>query len=215
MNIFKSKRIIYSDISEKPRFSMCEPNYYTDNTVYNTNCDSYAVLGLLNSSLFNFFVILPLPLLLVYLFVSIDGLYVKYLVQELSVMMVIGNIIQIGLMLATAGTNAGHELIHRARNSLHEEFGYWLLALNFDTAFVIEHLHGHHKFVGTINDPSTARYNENTYLFIIRSTIGTIKNSWKWEKSRMINKGKNILSLENKLISGFLKGLLIMAESLI
>ena len=65
-------------------------------------------------------------------------------------------------MLATAGTNAGPELIHRAKNSIQQKVGYWLLALNFDTAFVIEHLHGHHKFVGTYDDPATARYNENT-----------------------------------------------------
>ena len=164
-----------------------------------------------NKFLFNFFVILPLPLILIYLFISSAALHGKYISNELSFYVIIGNIIQMGLMLATAGTNAGHELIHRAKDSFHQKIGYWLLALNFDTAFVIEHLHGHHKFVGTINDPATARYNENTYSFIIRSTIGTMKNSWQYEKARMINKGKSILSLENKLISGFLKGLLVMS----
>ena len=163
------------------------------------------------SSLFNFFVMLPLPLLLIYLFISVDGLYNKYLFGELSFITIIGNIMQMGLMLGTAGTNAGHELIHRAKNSIHEEFGYWLLGLSFDTAFVIEHVHGHHKFVGTINDPATARLNENTYSFIIRSTIGTIRNAWKYEKERLIRRKKNIFSLDNKLILGFLKGILIMS----
>jgi len=164
-----------------------------------------------NKHLFNFFVVLPLPLLLMYLFISTNVFYEKYMLNELSTYLIIGNVINMGLMLATAGTNAGHELIHRAKNSLYQKVGYWLLALNFDTAFVIEHLHGHHKFVGTFNDPATARYNENTYMFIIRSTIGTIKNAWKYEKDRMIKKNKSIFSLENQLISGLFKGLFILA----
>ena len=108
-----------------------------------------------NKQLFDFFVMLPLPLLLIYLFVSSNVFYDKYLLNELSYYSVIGNIINLGLMLATAGTNAGHELIHRAKNSIQQKVGYWLLALNFDTAFVIEHLHGHHKFIGTYDDPAT------------------------------------------------------------
>ncbi len=171
----------------------------------------YKVYDDKNESLFNFFVILPLPLLLIYLFVSSNVFYQEHTLNGLSTYAFIGNIINIGLMLATAGTNAGHELIHRAKNSIEQKIGYWLLALNFDTAFVIEHLHGHHKFVGTFNDPATARYNENTYLFIIRSTLGTLRNAWKYEKSRMIKKTKSTFSFDNKLISGFLKGLLIMS----
>ena len=163
-----------------------------------------------NKQLFDFFVMLPLPLLLIYLFVSSNVFYDKYLLNELSYYSVIGNIINLGLMLATAGTNAGHELIHRAKNSIQQKVGYWLLALNFDTAFVIEHLHGHHKFVGTYDDPATARYNENTYSFIIRSTIGTLRNAWLYEKSRLIRKKRNIFSFHNQLVSGLFKGLLIV-----
>tara|TARA_Y100001934_G_scaffold245740_1_gene304251 strand:+ start:50 stop:1072 length:1023 start_codon:yes stop_codon:yes gene_type:complete len=164
-----------------------------------------------SKQLFDFFVMLPLPLLLMYLFVSSNVFYDKYLLNELSYYSIIGNVINLGLMLATAGTNAGHELIHRAKNSIQQKVGYWLLALNFDTAFVIEHLHGHHKFVGTYDDPATARYNENTYVFIVRSTIGTLKNAWVYEKNRMIRKNKSIFSLSNQLITGFLKGLTIVA----
>ena len=159
--------------------------------------------------LFDFFVMIPFPLLLMYLFISVDALYQKHILDELSLITIIGNIAQIGLMLATTGTNAGHELIHRSKNSIQQKVGYWMLALNFDTAFVIEHLHGHHKFVGTFKDPATGRFNESTYSFIIRSTFGTLKNSWQYEKSRMLRRKKYTISLDNQLVSGFLKGLLI------
>ena len=124
--------IAYIDVAYNPLFFIIQSGFIIigdlilprDYTVYD---DKY-------SSLFNFFVILPLPLLIIYLFISVDGLYDKYLLGDLSLFIIGGNIIQMGLMIGTAGTNAGHELIHRAKKSLHEEFGYWLLALSFDTA---------------------------------------------------------------------------------
>ena len=53
---------------------------------------------------------------------------------------------------------------------------------------------------------------QNTYKFIFRSTIGTIKNAWKYEKARMLKKNRNILSFKNQLVSGFVKGLFITFE---
>ena len=55
LNIFNKNRIIYSDISDSPQFTMCTKDFYNDNTVYNIDSESFAVLGLLNSSLFEFY----------------------------------------------------------------------------------------------------------------------------------------------------------------
>ena len=200
-----STTIAYIDVTYIPIFFLIQSTFIIIGDLVLPR--DYSIYSDKNKFLFNLFAMLPLPLVLMYLFISV---YKLCLLTNLDSYIIIGNIMQIGLMLATAATNAGHELIHRAKNSFHQKVGYWLLALNFDTAFVIEHLHGHHKFVGTKDDPATARYNENTYRFILRSTIGTVKNAWEYEKARLFKKGRKVLSFQNQLISGFMKGLFIV-----
>jgi len=47
--------------------------------------------------------------------------------------------------------------------------------------FLDEHCHGHHKNVGTPEDPATALKGENIYFFIIRSAIGGHICAWNRE----------------------------------
>ena len=69
----------------------------------------------------------------------------------------IGYVLVMGLLVASAATNVGHELTHRKRNKFDMFIGNWLLALTWDCAFAIEHVYGHHKYLATDEDPATAR----------------------------------------------------------
>jgi alkane 1-monooxygenase len=60
-----------------------------------------------------------------------------------------GAILGLGLLTGAAATNVAHELTHRLDRPISMAIGRWLLAFSFDTAFSIEHVHGHHRNVGT------------------------------------------------------------------
>ena len=64
-----------------------------------------------------------------------------------------GYVLVMGLLVASAGTNVGHELTHRKKNKFDMFLGNWLLAFTWDCAFSIEHVYGHHKYVATERDP--------------------------------------------------------------
>lgn len=76
-----------------------------------------------------------------------------------------------GLMIGFIGTITGHELIHRTWDPVSMLIGRWLLAFSFDTSFAIEHVHGHHRYVSTEEDPATAPRGRNVYHHIVSSTI--------------------------------------------
>jgi len=73
-----------------------------------------------------------------------------------------------------AGNNAvaGHELLHRKelRNKMS---GTWSYTKFMYSHFLDEHIKGHHKYLGTSEDPATAYKNESVYHFVVRSAIGS------------------------------------------
>ena len=121
----------------------------------------------------------------------------------------LGIILSSGLLIGGIGTVVGHELVHRKKNSLGFKISNWLLALTWDPAFGIEHVHGHHKYVATYHDPESARRGEGIYSFIMRSTMGTLKNAWKWEKERLAQKGLNVISIHNQMIQVYIRSVII------
>ena len=60
--------------------------------------------------------------------------------EETTFIHLVGYVIVLGLMVATAGTNVGHELTHRKRNRFDMFMGNWLLALTWDCSFAIMYL---------------------------------------------------------------------------
>lgn len=112
---------------------------------------------------------------------------------------------QMGLFIGIMGTVPGHELVHRKKNKFDMFMGNWLLALSWDCAFALEHVHGHHKNVGLPSDPATARRGENIYSFIVKATFKEHRDAWKIELDQMKRRNIPLLSMRNKMILGYLR----------
>ncbi len=113
------------------------------------------------------------------------------------------------LYIGIIGTVPGHELTHRKRNKFDMSMGNWLLSFSWDCAFAIEHVYGHHKNVGLPSDPATARRGENIYLFIIKASIKEHIDAWKIELNHLKRRKKSRLGINNRMLIGYLKSLVI------
>jgi len=115
--------------------------------------------------------------------------------------------IYILLAAVSSGVNAGtngivvaHELIHRKEISLRVLGILNLIQVNYGH-FYIEHIKGHHKYVGTQADPATAIYGESLYKFISRTIPGQFQSAFQIEKNRLLKQNLNQLSNFVLLIS--------------
>ncbi|MEP3231834.1 MAG: alkane 1-monooxygenase [Hyphomicrobiales bacterium] len=120
-----------------------------------------------------------------------------------------------GMLMGAGATNVAHELTHRV-NARDFIVGRWLLAFTLDTTFAIEHVHGHHRNVGTKQDPATARRGEYVLGFVFRSTIGAFLGAFDIEEERAKRRGYKAMSWKNRAIRGqFMTLALIVAHYLI
>lgn len=120
-------------------------------------------------------------------------------------------ILPVGMFSGTAGINVAHELVHRLKSPLDLIIGRWLLAFSSDTTFAIEHVHGHHRNVGTPADPATARRDESIYAFILRSGVGSVVNTFRREATRLGNLRLPVWSWRNRALRGQLMSFAIAA----
>lgn len=104
-----------------------------------------------------------------------------------------------GVMIGAIGINVAHELGHRT-NFFDLFVAKSLLMTAFYMHFNIEHNRGHHKYVGTPEDPSSARFNESIYAFWIRSISGVYIKAWKLENARLRKLDISVWSLQNEMI---------------
>ena len=116
----------------------------------------------------------------------------------------LGALLSCGFLTAAAGTTVGHELVHRTRQPLHLAWGRWLLALTFDASFAIEHVHGHHAKVSTVEDPASARRGERVYGFILRSALGQLASAWRLERAHLARHGHGTWTFRNRFLRGWL-----------
>lgn len=114
----------------------------------------------------------------------------------------LGGAVCLGLLYGAAGTNVAHELVHRTDRAFDYFMGRALLAFTFDTGFAIEHVYGHHRYVGTRKDPATARRGENVYGFFVRSTIGQLRGAFEIERERLKRKGIPDTLISNRAARG-------------
>jgi alkane 1-monooxygenase len=111
----------------------------------------------------------------------------------------------LGLTLSTGVTTGGmgitfaHELIHRSGRT-ERWLGHVLLAMVGYMHFAIEHVHGHHRHVGTPRDPATARLGEPSYAFIARSVTGGVRSAWTIETARLGRQKRQSWSPYNRML---------------
>lgn len=118
-----------------------------------------------------------------------------------------------GLMIGMIGTITAHELIHRAWDPISMAVGRWLLAFSFDTAFAIEHVHGHHRSVGTPADPATAPRGRSAWAHIVLSTWQGYRSAWHIECARLRRRGHSTWSHHNAMITGALMSAALVAAA--
>jgi len=95
-----------------------------------------------------------------------------------------------GVNAGTNGIVVAHELIHR-KNSILRALGILnLIQVNYGH-FYIEHIKGHHKYVGTQADPATAMYGESLYKFVMRTIPGQFLSAFSLEQKRLFDKNLN------------------------
>lgn len=122
-----------------------------------------------------------------------------------------GAYVSLGMYYGAAGVNVAHELIHRTEKEWDKLVGRWLLAFTFDTGFAIEHVHGHHRNVGTENDPATARRGQYIIHFVWTSTVGQWQRAKEFEDERLKRKGLANNFFSNKFWRGQLMTLAVLA----
>lgn len=99
---------------------------------------------------------------------SLDGLMLLLLLGPVS-----------GFSIITA-----HELIHR-REQHFQLMGRILMGLVLYEHFHTEHLRGHHRRVGTAEDPATARFGESFLAFWRRTVPAQFRSAWRLETERL------------------------------
>lgn len=145
--------------------------------------------------LFDLLLYLNIPLVFATLFY---GLY-TLLSFNLEVYEQIGIVFSVGIVLGTNGINVAHELGHRLSKS--EQFlAKVLLMPSLYMHFFIEHNLGHHKNVGTPEDPATAKKDQSVYGFWMTSIIGQWISAYKIQKQQLAINGQRFWSLQNELL---------------
>jgi len=79
--------------------------------------------------------------------------------------------------VGAGGANVAHELFHKT-SRMERMLGRVLLMTIGYGHFIVEHSHGHHKRVGTLEDPATARLHESFYQFWPRAVLGGFRSAW-------------------------------------
>ncbi|SEA39128.1 alkane 1-monooxygenase [Alkalimonas amylolytica] len=106
------------------------------------------------------------------------------------------------LLIAMVATVPAHELTHRTSNRLAMLVGRWLLAFSWDSSFSIEHVYGHHRYVGTARDPATAPRGRTVYAHILYATLGGNISAWQIEQNRLARLKQPLLSYHNRFLRG-------------
>lgn len=96
----------------------------------------------------------------------------------------LGKAFAMGILCGSFGINVAHELGHR-QNKIDQFLAKVLLSTSLYMHFFIEHNRGHHKYVGTPEDPSSGRKNEPVFIFWFRSMIFVWISAWNIEFQRL------------------------------
>jgi alkane 1-monooxygenase len=92
-----------------------------------------------------------------------------------------------------------HDLMH-GRSRFDKACAEFLMTTVSYPHFCIEHVHGHHRHIGTARDPATARLGESFYAFYSRTLFGSLVSAWDLEVSRLARHGAGVWSPHNRML---------------
>jgi alkane 1-monooxygenase len=98
--------------------------------------------------------------------------------------------------------NTAHELGHK-KEHLERWFARIALAPSGYGHFFIEHNRGHHVRVATPEDPASSRLGESFWAFWPRTVSGSLRNSWRLERTRLRRMDRRVLSLRNDVLNAW------------
>ena len=148
----------------------------------------------LKNFLFDGMLYLNLPIVFILLSYGLN----KLIVNSYETYETIGLIFSLGILLATNAINVAHELGHR-KNILDRNLSKLLFLPCLYMHFYLEHNLGHHKNVGTQEDPATARYNQNLFHFWIESVIKQYFNAWTIQLRLLSMEKRSFFSVKNDM----------------
>jgi alkane 1-monooxygenase len=138
-------------------------------------------------------------------------LLVRFATEPVSLGQQIGAVYLVGYLFALVGATVAHELTHR-QSTFAQISAYILLGFTFNPSFVIYHVYGHHRYVGSYDDPSTARRGERPLRsFIPRTILQQFTHAWRIEAERLRRRGLSAWSWRNRLILAQLVPIVIVA----
>jgi alkane 1-monooxygenase len=121
------------------------------------------------------------------------------------------SVLGIVLVGASSGYSAivvAHELVHRPERHL-QLLGRLLLCTVLYEHFATEHVRGHHKRIGTPDDPATARHGERLWAFVARTVPAQFVSAWRLESKRLGDAYMRVWDrrqLRNRVLHGLLVG---------
>ena len=105
-----------------------------------------------------------------------------------------------GIPLAGASLLAGHELTHRTWRRFDLWVGKLAMAFSWGIAYPIEHVYGHHSYVGTTKDPATAARGDSLYQHLPKALKRTVVNAWEIEVNRLRKLDCSPFSMRNSML---------------
>jgi alkane 1-monooxygenase len=105
-------------------------------------------------------------------------------------------------MLNGVAINTAHELGHK-KEHLERWFARIALAPCGYGHFFIEHNRGHHVRVATPEDPASSRLGESFWRFWPRTVVGSVRNGWRLERTRLRRMDRSVWSLRNDVLSAW------------
>jgi alkane 1-monooxygenase len=105
-----------------------------------------------------------------------------------------------GMLSGMFGLAAAHELMHRRERIAQSAAALLLVSCGYGH-FLVEHVRGHHRRVGTLADPATARLGESVYAFLPRTLKGGLVSAWRLEAERLARSGRRVFDPRNRLIA--------------
>lgn len=145
---------------------------------------------------------------LVYALAGLQVLIVFELARMFSTQSIFS--IDMAMVIGVVGGASGfsiitaHELIHRRRR-WEQNLGRLLLVTVLYEHFYTEHLRGHHRLVGTEEDPATARFGETYSQFWRRTVPAQFRSAWKLEATRLGDANMRLFDsrmLRNRIVHG-------------